>query len=85
MKEKFENFSRFTEEDVKFFNELVEKYKEHGMRQDVEYLIIDKEDKEIYLLKERHMPVGGEGRTVPMEDYVRQILELDEKKKHDSA
>lgn len=74
----FEEFSRFTKEDQKFFNTLVERYERYGVRQDTEYIIIDKDDREIRLLKGLSMPVGSEGKEMPIEKYLRRVLELDD-------
>lgn len=74
----FEEFSRFTKEDQKFFNTLVERYERYGVRQDTEYIIINKDDREIRLLKGLSMPVGSEGKEMPIEKYLRRVLELDD-------
>ena len=74
----FEKFSRFTKEDREFFNALVERYERYGVRQDTEYIIIDKDNREIRLLKSLSMPVGSEGKEIPIEKYLRRVLELDE-------
>jgi predicted DNA-binding ArsR family transcriptional regulator len=73
MKEGFkENYNegKFSPEDVKFFNNLVEKY---NLDQNIEEIIIKKGTREIHLLKRRKMFIQGQG-WVSIEDRIGQIL-----------
>ncbi|MBU4370021.1 hypothetical protein KKG58_04680 [Patescibacteria group bacterium] len=64
----FEN-KKYSPEDIKFFNNLVEKY---HIKQTSEYLIISQVDKEIYIHKWRKILINGE--WVKIEDHLKKIL-----------
>ena len=76
--EQFEGFSRFSKEEKKFFDDLVEKYQEYGVRQDIDHIIVDHEDgREAYILKVKKISApDGEGK-ISIEAYLRHVLEID--------
>ncbi len=64
------DFEKYTPEDIKFFNELAEKY---GLQQNIEYLIITKEKKKIYVPKWRVIP-SEDGPSIKIEEYIKELL-----------
>ncbi|MDA2936162.1 hypothetical protein MYX06_03015 [Patescibacteria group bacterium AH-259-L05] len=71
-----------TEKDIKFFNGLVEKYKERGVDIDssADYIIIIRESGRIhnipkwYVIPQKNNPKGG----MDIEEYIDMILAEDE-------
>jgi predicted DNA-binding ArsR family transcriptional regulator len=70
LKENYNNEGKFSPEEIKLFNDLVEKY---NLEQNLEEIIIKKGSREIHLLKREKMFIQGQG-WVKIEDRIKQIL-----------
>lgn len=76
--EKFEGGfynEKYSPEDIRFFNNLVEKY---DIDQNLEELIIKRGDRETHILKNRKIFIKGKG-LLKIEDYVKEVIDQLEK------
>ena len=76
--ERFEGFSRLSKEKKEFFDDLVEKYQEYGVRQDIEHIIIDHEDgREAHILKVKKISAPDGKGEISIEAYLKHVLGID--------
>lgn len=65
---------KFNPKLVKLFDELVKKYKEQGLEQTMEYLILNKDGKRIHVLKRPQIETNDGGK-IDIEDYIKKLIE----------
>ena len=77
MTEKIKRYEKYSPEDIKFFNQLAEKY---GMNQTIEYLILKNEDgREHYIPKMYKIPSKDNPKEgIEIEVFIKNLL-ADEK------
>ncbi len=76
--EGFEGFSRLSKEEKEFFDDLVERYQEYGVRQDIEHIIVDHKDgREAHILKVKKISAPDGNGEVSIEAYLRHVLGMD--------
>ncbi|MCH7759458.1 hypothetical protein IID20_03815 [Patescibacteria group bacterium] len=72
MTEKIKRYEKYSPEDIKFFNQLAEKYE---MKQTIEYLILKNEDgREHYIPKMYKNPSKNDPNGIEIEDFIKKLL-----------
>ncbi len=72
MTEKIKRYEKYSPEDIKFFNQLAEKYE---MKQTIEYLILKNEDgREHYIPKMYKIPSKNDPNGIEIEDFIKKLL-----------
>ena len=69
--ENSEQFRKYTQEDVEFFDDLASRY---GLEQDEEFLIIKRGDKEVHIPKWYKIPTEN-GGSLDIEELIQKRLE----------
>ena len=72
MTEKIKRYEKYSPEDIKFFNQLAEKYE---MKQTIEYLILkNKDGREHYIPKMYTIPLRDNHKGIEIEDFIKKLL-----------